>query len=118
MKKVLIFILACLMLTGCEKSEFDKVTNKLNTLESYKADVTLKIDGTFNGEKINFKREKFITIDNMNSSAKVKAIVNNNAYNSREIYYIKSNKEEVTTYKKSNDYYMYTKEPKDMNSIY
>lgn len=43
-------------------------------MQNYKANISLEINGKFDGKLIDFERNKSITIDNINSSAVVDAI--------------------------------------------
>ena len=65
--------MACLLLTGCKSVSIETVAQNLENAKNYNADITLEINGKFNDELIEFKREKEITIDNINSSAVVAA---------------------------------------------
>ena len=118
MKKLIPMIIACLLLTGCRQTNIEKVAQGLEDAKNYDAKVLLQINGTFNNKKMDYERVKNITIDNINSSAKIDTTVIENDKETDEIYYIKSNKDELTTYKKYNDMYISKNEPKDKNSIY
>lgn len=118
MKKLIPMIIACLLLTGCRQTNIEKVAQGLEDAKNYDAKVLLQINGTFNNKKMDYERVKNITIDNINSSAKIDTTVIENDKETDEIYYIKSNKDELTTYKKYNDMYISKIEPKDKNSIY
>lgn len=118
MKKVIPMIIACLLLTGCGQTNIEKVAQKLENAKNYNAEVLLQINGTFNKKQMNYKRTKNISIDNINSSAKVDTTVIENDKETEETYYIKSNKDEITTYREYEDMYILKNEPKDKNSIY
>lgn len=107
-----------IFVTGCGRPTIEEVATNIEAAKNYEATVNLKIDGKFENEVIDYTREKYITVDNINSAVKVKAIVNLNDYKSHEVYYIKSNGENLSIYKKSNGFYNYREEKKDMNSIY
>jgi TATA-box binding protein (TBP) (component of TFIID and TFIIIB) len=69
-----------IFVTGCGKPTIEEVATNIEIAKNYEATVNLKIDGQFEDEIIDYTREKFITVDNINSSVKVKAIVNLNDY--------------------------------------
>lgn len=119
MKKLLLLLLVIMIfVTGCRRPTIEEVATNIEVAKNYEATVNLKIDGKFENEVIDYIREKYITVDNINSAVKVKAIVNLNDYKSHEVYYIKSNGENLSIYKKANGFYNYKEEKKDMNSIY
>lgn len=119
MKKLLLLLLVVMIfVTGCGRPTIEEVAANIEVAKNYEATVNLKIDGKFEKEVIDYTREKYITVDNINSAVKVKAIVNLNDYKSHEVYYIKSNGENLSIYKKANGFYNYREEKKDMNSIY
>lgn len=119
MKKLLLLLFVVMIfVTGCGRPTIEEVAANIEVAKNYEATVNLKIDGKFENEVIDYTREKYITVDNINSAVKVKAIVNLNDYKSHEVYYIKSNGENLSIYKKANGFYNYREEKKDMNSIY
>ena len=119
MKKLLLLLFVVMIfVTGCGRPTIEEVAANIEVAKNYEATVNLKIDGKFEKEVIDYTREKYITVDNINSAVKVKAIVNLNDYKSHEVYYIKSNGENLSIYKKANGFYNYREEKKDMNSIY
>ena len=119
MKKLLLLLFVVMIfVTGCGRPTIEEVATNIEVAKNYEATVNLKIDGKFENEVIDYTREKYITVDNINSAVKVKAIVNLNDYKSHEVYYIKSNGENLSIYKKANGFYNYREEKKDMNSIY
>lgn len=119
MKKLLLLLFVVMIfVTGCGRPTIEEVAANIEVAKNYEATVNLKIDGKFEKEVIDYTREKYITVDNINSAVKVKAIVNLNDYKSHEVYYIKSNGENLSIYKKANGFYNYRDEKKDMNSIY
>lgn len=117
-KRIISLIMACLLLTGCKSVSIETVAQNLENAKNYNADITLEINGKFNDELIEFKREKEITIDNINSSAIVNATEIKNKEKTEETYYLKSSKDSITTYKPYEEYYKSITESKDKNSIY
>lgn len=117
-KRIISLIMACLLLTGCKSVSIENVAQNLENAKNYNASITLEINGKFNNELIEFKREKEITIDNINSSAIVDATEVQNKEKTEETYYLKSSKDSITTYKPYEDYYKSKTESKDKNSIY
>jgi len=117
-KKIISLIMACLLLTGCKSVSIETVAQNLENAKNYNADITLEINGKFDNELIEFKREKEITIDNINSSAVVAATEILNKEKTEETYYLKSSKDSITTYKPYGEYYKSITESKDKNSIY
>jgi len=117
-KKIISLIMACLLLTGCKSVSIETVAQNLENAKNYNANITLEINGKFNNKLIEFKRNKKITIDNINSSAIVDATEMENKEKTEETYYIKSSKDGITTYKPYEDYYKSITESKDKNSIY
>lgn len=117
-KAILLLFSISLIVSGCGRPTIEEVAENIEIAKNYEANVTLKINGIFENEEIEYKREKYINIDNINSSVKVKAIVNQNDYKSHEVYYIKSKGENLSIYKKANGFYNFKEEKKDLNSIY
>jgi|GEM_PF-3250733 len=117
-KRIISLIMACLLLTGCKSVSIETVAQNLENAKNYNADITLEINGKFDDNLIEFKREKEITIDNINSSAIVDATEVENKQKTEETYYLKSSKDSITTYKPYEDYYKSITESKDKNSIY
>lgn len=117
-KKIISLIMACLLLTGCKSVSIETVAQNLENAKNYNANITLEINGKFNDKLIEFKREKEITIDNINSSAIVDATEIENNEKTEETYYLKSSKDSITTYKPYEEYYKSITESKDKNSIY
>lgn len=117
-KRIISLIMACLLLTGCKSVSIETVAQNLENAKNYNANITLEINGKFNDELIEFKREKEITIDNINSSAIVDATEIKNKEKTEETYYLKSSKDSITTYKPYKEYYKSITESKDKNSIY
>jgi uncharacterized protein YceK len=117
-KRIISLIMACLLLTGCKSVSIETVAQNLENAKNYNANITLEINGKFNDELIEFKREKEITIDNINSSAIVDATEIENKKKTEETYYLKSSKDSITTYKPYEEYYKSITESKDKNSIY
>jgi hypothetical protein len=117
-KRIISLIMACLLLTGCKSVSIETVAQNLENAKNYNADITLEINGKFDDNLIEFKREKEITIDNINSSAVVDATEVENKQKTEETYYLKSSKDSITTYKPYEDYYKSITESKDKNSIY
>lgn len=119
MKKIItLLLIACIFITGCGKTSMKDVQQNLENAENYQANVDLRIKGTFNKEKIDYKRTKTIKIDNINGTAKVKANVLLNDETYKETYYIKTNKDTAITYKLVDGNYQQHQESKDQNSIY
>lgn len=119
MKKIItLLLIACIFITGCGKTSMKDVQQNLENAENYQANVELKIKGTFNKERIDYKRTKTIKIDNINGTAKVKANVLLNDETYKETYYIKTNKDTAITYKLVDGNYQQHQESKDQNSIY
>lgn len=120
MKKLttLLLFLACIFVTGCEKDSLKDAQHNLITAKNYTANVVLNIKGTFNSEKINFIRRKKVLIDNINGTAKINADITQNKETASETYYIKTDKDNATTYKKLDGIYNATTEKKDQNSLY
>lgn len=119
MKKIItLLLIACIFITGCGKTSMKDVQQNLENAENYQANVDLRIKGTFNKEKIDYKRTKTIKIDNINGTAKVKANVLLNDETYKETYYIKTNKDTAITYKLVDGKYQQHQESKDQNSIY
>lgn len=117
-KRIISLIMACLLLTGCKSVSIETVAQNLENAKNYNANITLEINGKFNDKLIEFKREKEITIDNINSSAIVDATEIQNKKKTEETYYLKSSKDSITTYKPYEEYYKSITESKDKNSIY
>ncbi len=117
-KKLLSLIIACLFLTGCKSVSIETVAQNLENAKNYNADIALEINGKFDDKLIDFKREKEITVDNINSSAVVEVTETINKEKTTQKYYLKSNKDTITTYKTYKDYYKLKTEAKDKNSIY
>ena len=119
MKKIItLLLIACIFITGCGKTSMKDVQQNLENAENYQANVDLRIKGTFNKKKIDYKRTKTIKIDNINGTAKVKANVLLNDETYKETYYIKTNKDTAITYKLVDGNYQQHQESKDQNSIY
>lgn len=119
MKKIItLLLIACIFITGCGKTSMKDVQQNLENAENYQANVDLRIKGTFNKEKIDYKRTKTIKIDNINGTAKVNANVLLNDETYKETYYIKTNKDTAITYKLVDGKYQQHQESKDQNSIY
>lgn len=119
MKKIItLLLIACIFITGCGKTSMKDVQQNLENAENYQANVDLRIKGTFNKERIDYKRTKTIKIDNINGTAKVKANVLLNDETYKETYYIKTNKDTAITYKLVDGNYQQHQESKDQNSIY
>lgn len=119
MKKIItLLLIACIFITGCGKTSMKDVQQNLENAENYQANVELRIKGTFNKERIDYKRTKTIKIDNINGTAKVKANVLLNDETYKETYYIKTNKDTAITYKLVDGNYQQHQESKDQNSIY
>ena len=119
MKKIItLLLIACIFITGCGKTSMKDVQQNLENAENYQANVDLRIKGTFNKEKIDYKRTKTIKIDNINGTAKVNANVLLNDETYKETYYIKTNKDTAITYKLVDGNYQQHQESKDQNSIY
>ena len=119
MKKIItLLLIACIFITGCGKTSMKDVQQNLENAENYQANVDLRIKGTFNKKKIDYKRTKTIKIDNINGTAKVKANVLLNDKTYKETYYIKTNKDTAITYKLVDGNYQQHQESKDQNSIY
>ena len=119
MKKIItLLLIACIFITGCGKTSMKDVQQNLENAENYQANVDLRIKGTFNKKKIDYKRTKTIKIDNINGTAKVNANVLLNDETYKETYYIKTNKDTAITYKLVDGKYQQHQESKDQNSIY
>ena len=119
MKKIItLLLIACIFITGCGKTSMKDVQQNLENAENYQANVELRIKGTFNKERIDYKRTKTIKIDNINGTAKVNANVLLNDETYKETYYIKTNKDTAITYKLVDGNYQQHQESKDQNSIY
>ena len=119
MKKIItLLLIACIFITGCGKTSMKDVQQNLENAENYQANVDLRIKGTFNKKKIDYKRTKTIKIDNINGTAKVNANVLLNDETYKETYYIKTNKDTAITYKLVDGNYQQHQESKDQNSIY
>ena len=119
MKKITtLLLLACIFVTGCDKDSLKDAQLNLVTAKNYTANVVLNIRGTFDSEKINFIRRKKVLIDNINGTAKINADITQNKETSSETYYIKTDKDNATTYKKQDGIYNATTEKKDQNSLY
>lgn len=119
MKKIItLLLIACIFITGCGKTSMKDVQQNLENAENYQANVDLRIKGTFNKERIDYKRTKTIKIDNINGTAKVNANVLLNDETYKETYYIKTNKDTAITYKLVDGNYQQHQESKDQNSIY
>ena len=119
MKKIItLLLIACIFITGCGKTSMKDVQQNLENAENYQANVDLRIKGTFNKKKIDYKRTKTIKIDNINGTAKVNANVLLNDETYKETYYIKTNKDTAITYKLVDGNYQQHQESKDQNYIY
>ena len=119
MKKIItLLLIACIFITGCGKTSMKDVQQNLENAENYQANVDLRIKGTFNKKKIDYKRTKTIKIDNINGTAKVNANVLLNDETYKETYYIKTNKDTAITYKLVDGNYQQHQESKNQNSIY
>ena len=119
MKKIItLLLIACIFITGCGKTSMKDVQQNLENAENYQANVDLRIKGTFNKKKIDYKRTKTIKIDNINGTATVNANVLLNDETYKETYYIKTNKDTAITYKLVDGNYQQHQESKDQNSIY
>ena len=87
MKKIItLLLIACIFITGCGKTSMKDVQQNLENAENYQANVDLRIKGTFNKKKIDYKRTKTIKIDNINGTAKVNANVLLNDETDKETY--------------------------------
>ena len=61
MKKIItLLLIACIFITGCGKTSMKDVQQNLENAENYQANVDLRIKGTFNKKKIDYKRTKTI----------------------------------------------------------
>lgn len=117
-KKIVALVMACLLLTGCKSVSIESASQNLENAKNYKANISLEINGKFDGKLIDFERNKSITIDNINSSAVVDAIEKQNNKKTEEKFYLKLYKDIITTYKKYEKYYQFQTEAKDKNSLY
>lgn len=119
MKKLLTLLLfACIFVTGCDKNSLKDAQSKLETAHNYTASIVVSIKGDFEKNDITYRTRNKITIDRITGTAKINADITTNNETRSETYYIKTDKDNATTYKKVDGIYNATTEKKDQNSLY
>ena len=119
MKKLLTLLLfACIFVTGCDKNSLKDAQSKLETAHNYTASIVVSIKGDFEKNDITYRTRNKVTIDRITGTAKINADITTNNETRSETYYIKTDKDNATTYKKVDGIYNATTEKKDQNSLY
>ena len=119
MKKLLTLLLfACIFVTGCDKNSLKDAQAKLETAHNYTASIVVSIKGDFEKNDITYRTRNKVTIDRITGTAKINADITTNNETRSETYYIKTDKDNATTYKKVDGIYNATTEKKDQNSLY
>ena len=119
MKKLLTLLLfACIFVTGCDKNSLKDAQAKLETAHNYTASIVVSIKGDFEKNDITYRTRNKVTIDRITGTAKINADITTNNETTSETYYIKTDKDNATTYKKVDGIYNATTEKKDQNSLY
>ena len=119
MKKLLTLLLfACIFVTGCDKNSLKDAQSKLETAHNYTASIVVSIKGDFEKNDITYRTRNKVTIDRITGTAKINADITTNNETTSETYYIKTDKDNATTYKKVDGIYNATTEKKDQNSLY